>query len=442
MNDFKFMERVALSTFNLLTQNKAMIRETGKVFFVWQRGERIIVAFDPDEIRLDRVNDKFAHDLSARLQGRRVVRTNSRGIFLQVGLETPSLPALLDGSVPLDLSQQPAPWHLPVGITTEGPLWVSMVSGISFLIGGSTGMGKTSLEHAWIQALLHGGKTEIYAWDGKGSIEFIRYTSNPRFHLVLHEREFDELQKLFKARQDRLLSKGHVNIWDYNEQYPAEPILPLVLFVDEAAFLPAKAKTVLQDMIGINRYLGLYPVVCTNQPTQQEMFGKTNLVTRLAFRVPQFGNSNAILNAKGAESLPGRGRGLIRWNGRLVEFQTFLVTLPAVTDEQRRLLVARVATETETEQTAESEQPNEIVRMAESIRDQWSPGMTKSAVSRLFGKSLTGTVWCDKVSAVVAYLSSTSTSTSTSEKQPTGSQFGATQPEGEVEKVKPEEKSE
>ncbi len=49
-------------------------------------GNRLIVSFDPSAIKLDKVNESFAHDLSTRLKGRKVVRTNSRGLFLQVGL--------------------------------------------------------------------------------------------------------------------------------------------------------------------------------------------------------------------------------------------------------------------------------------------------------------------------------------------------------------------
>jgi len=71
-----------------------------------------------------------------------VVRTNSRGLFLQVGFETPAVPQALEARQ-LDLVQQLTPWHVPVGMTVDGPLWISLIEGDSFLIGGSRGKGKT-----------------------------------------------------------------------------------------------------------------------------------------------------------------------------------------------------------------------------------------------------------------------------------------------------------
>lgn len=333
-----FLERVALKTLNLLIQTKAMHYTSGTVFYVWQRGNRVIVAFDPNAIKLDRVNDRFAHDLSTRLQGRRVVRTNTRGLFLQVALETPGVPLTLEEGVALDLTQQPTPWHLPVGMTANGPLWISLTSGISFLVGGATGTGKTGEEHAWIQALLHGGKTEIYAWDGKQSVEFIRYADQPHFHLISNLNQLEQLHDDLKDRVRKLANSGHVNILDHNEASHDDFIPPIALFVDEAADLPDKVKTLLKELIRLYRFTGLYPIIATNQPTQVEMFAKTNLHTRVAFKVPHHNDSVTILGYKGAESLPDVcGRGLITWRGKLVEFQSFHVVYPPVSEEARQL---------------------------------------------------------------------------------------------------------
>lgn len=413
MNSRDFMERVAFSTLNLLIQGRAMHYTSGIVFYVWMRGDRIILAFDPSAIRLDRVNDGFAHALSTRLQGRRVVRTNSRGLFLQVALDIPKLPALLDEAVPLDLTQQPTPWHLPVGMTPDGPLWISMVSGISFLIGGSTGAGKTGEEHAWIQALLHGGKTQIYAWDGKGTVEFIRYADQPNFHLLKTVSQFEALRTLFREREEKLKQSGSVNIGDHNDRNPLDFIPPIALFVDEAADLPDVVKNLLKEMIRINRYLGLYPIIATNQPTQAEMFAKVNLQTRIAFRVPHHNDSITVLGYKGAEALPDvLGRGMIKWKGKLVEFQSFRVVIPPVSEAVRQMMAESVAAETP-EPAEQLSQPDEIVQMAESIRDRWSPSLSKNKVSQLFGKNYAGNSWCQKIDQVIEYLSSTTTTTKT-----------------------------
>lgn len=327
-DSYLFTKQVAWRTLNLLINRKALLYPNRISFYIWRRENRVIVAFDPTAIRLELVNDKFAHDLSTILHGRRVVRTNSRGVFLQVGFDIPPAPKALD-LFPLDLAQQSTPWHLPMGMTKDGPLWISLLDGDSFLIGGTRGKGKTGLEHGWIQALLHGGKTQVYAWDGKRGAEFGRYLGRENFHLFFHAMDgLQKLQMTFMDREKQLALSGHPNILMHNDA-GGEFIFPVALFVDEAADLPDPAKELLQSMIRLYRYVGLYPIIATNQPTVVDVFDKTNLLTRIAFRVPHHNNSVTMLGYKGAEALPDvRGRGLIVWDAKFVEFQSFQVTYP------------------------------------------------------------------------------------------------------------------
>jgi len=408
-NNTTFIERVAWKTQNLLTQYKAFYYTSGIAFYLWLRADRIIVAFNPGAIISNRINDNFAHDLSTRLEGRLVVRTNTRGIFLQVGLNTPPRSISLDEALPLDLAQQPSPWHLPVGMTENGPLWIPLMGGISFLLGGSTGMGKTGEEHAWIQALLHGGKTLVFAWDGKHSVEFIRYADKRNFHLMFEVVELEALQSILRDREQQLVKSGSVNILMHNEAHPDDEILPIALFVDEAADLPDSAKLLLKQMIRIYRYVGLYPIIATNQPTQAEMFAKTNLATRVAFRVPQLSDSMSVLGAKGAENLPagddGRGRGLIIWRGRLVEFQAFKVTYPPISEEARQLMADTAE--------AESQMPAQEDDKSELVRQLHAQGKSNTfIVYELWGKS--GEAFAERMKLVKHILATASTSTASS----------------------------
>lgn len=405
---FNFIEQVAARVLDILVTRKAMLHPVGTVFYLWQRGERIVVAFDPNAIDLKRVNEDFVHELSTRLHGRLVVRTNSRGLFLQVGFDIPAAPLALDAK-PLELAGQPSPWHMPIGMTKEGPLWISLLEGDSFLIGGSRGGGKTGEEHAWIQALLHGGQTLVYAWDGKRGAEFGRYVGTKNFTLMFSSlKGLEELQVMLKARESTLAQSGYPNIVMYNEQPGREFIPPIALFVDEAADLPDPAKDMLKSMIRLYRHTGLYPIIATNQPTVADTFTKTNLSTRVAFRVPHHNDSIVMLGYKGAEQLPDeRGRGLIVWKGKFIEFQSFQVNYPMPADETLQLLTERMAEESKPTQPVD-----EISTLAESIRDLWRPDMSKSEVSRLLGKDYGGSSWTRKVNKVIERLISTTTTRS------------------------------
>lgn len=402
-SNFNLITQVAWRVLNLLIEKKAMLQPAGTVFFVWQRADRIIVAFDADTIDAKRVNEEFAHLLSTRLHGRRVVFTNSRGVFLQVGFVIPAAPKQLEAKS-LELSAQPSPYHVPMGLTKNGPLWISLIDGDSFLIGGSRGNGKTGLEHGWIQSLLHGNKTKVYAWDGKRGVEFGRYVGHSNFHLMFSVEELENLRLELSSRESLLGWSGHPNIISHN-QAGLEFIPPIALFVDEAADLPDQAKELLKQMIRLYRYTGLYPIIATNQPTQAEVFAKTNLSTRIAFRVPHHTDSITMLGYKGAEALPDvRGRGLINWRGRFIEFQSFDVPYSQPTEEARLLIAERLTPKKTNEPVL-----SELERLAESIRDQWKPDMSGSAVAALLGKRYAGS-WHAKVNQIIEYLSS-STST-------------------------------
>jgi hypothetical protein len=346
---YNFPDQVAWKTLDLLTERKAMLYPAGVAFYVWQRGERIVVAFDPSAIQIERVNDDFAHILSTRLHGRRVVRTNSRGLFFQIGIDIPAaeMPLTLQA---LDLSRQQTPWHMPIGLTAHGPLWISLMDADSVLIGGSRNGGKSGLTHGMLKALLHGGGTEVYATDGKRGAEYGRYISHPKFHFMANpKKELASLSLELARRLDVLAQSGYPNILMHNKS-AREALTPIALFVDEIAELDDATKELLKGMVKLYRASGLYVILATNDPTQSSVLVKTNLSTRICFRVPSWNDSMTVLGMKGAEELPQAemdkpGRGLIIWRGRLTEFQPYLMDWPTPTDETRKLLAEKFAEE-------------------------------------------------------------------------------------------------
>lgn len=411
LTPYNFPEQAAWMTLTLLVQRKALLHPAGVAFYVWQRGERLVIAFDPSAIELNRVNDDFAHTLSTRLHGRRVALTNSRGLFLQVGFEIPKAQMPLQ-TLPLDLSQQPTPTHVPVGMAADGPLWIDLLEGDSFLIGGSRGGGKSGEVHAWIQSLLRGGQTMVYAWDFKRGAEFARYAGRENFYFRLDALAMlKELQVLLKEREQILTESGYPNIVTYNEAKKGITILPpIALFVDEAADLPQEAKRQLNAMIRVARHAGLYPVVATNQPTVAELFGKTNLSTRVAFRVPHHNDSITMLGYKGAEALPDvRGRGLIVWKGRFVEFQSFEVTYPMPSEEAAAWLKAELEISVSAVPTV---QPPEEDPKTAKIRELIAQGETDAAIVREVFRVHGGGSFYKKIEQVKAIRASSSTSSS------------------------------
>jgi len=302
------------------------------VFWVWPREDRVILAIDPLAVKsIDTLlNARFTHHLSTALQGRRVIKTNTRGVFFQVDYEQ-QLQAELTAVV-LDLSSQPSPVAVPIGMTKRGPLWLDLTVMDSVLIGGARRMGKSRFVHAWIQALEHGGRARLFLWDGKDGQEFGRYQGRMG---VLVDNDLEALLLIVMAEAERrrelFKQSGVTSLPEYNAQ-AAQKLDVLVPVIDEAAFIPEGCQGLLHDLVARCGAYGVHPVIATQRPDAGavQTIIKANLSTRISFAVPSSYDSQVILGRSGAQDLPKRpGRLLISHAARTIQAQAFLVEVPA-----------------------------------------------------------------------------------------------------------------
>jgi hypothetical protein len=222
---------------------------------------------------------------------------------------------------------------LPIGITRNGPLWLNLFDLGSVLIGGSRRMGKTRFLHGWIQSLVHGQAADLWLFDGKDGLEFERYSTQPNVRQI--EDLTTAIAELHKMANDRAALFGPVratSMIEYNERVPLpQRMRPIVLIVDEAALIPEEAQTGLARLIAWSGAHGIIPVLATQRTgvNQVPAMIKTNLSTRIAFRVPAQADSKVILDRVGAEQLPAiPGRLILLWDGRLLTAQAYQVELP------------------------------------------------------------------------------------------------------------------
>jgi len=411
---YRFAMLVAWKTLMLLINHRVLLYPAGLAFCVWRRGDRMIVAFDPAAIELERINDDFVHALSTQLEGRLVVRTNSRGMFLQVGLEIPPAPTPLLAR-PLDIAQQATSWHMPIGITAQGELWISLIEGDSFLIGGTRGGGKSGLVNGMIQALLVGERTEVYACDGKRGAELGRYIGHPQFHFMGNvEAGLQSLSEILARRLDQLRTSGYPNILMHNAA-GKEYITPIALVVDEIADLDDGLKETIKRMVKLYRACGLYPILATNDPVQSAILVKSNLATRVCFRVPSFTDSITVLGNKGAEKLPSQvGRGLVMWNGRLTEFQSFTVDYPRLSEAALQELAAQV--DGGKARPAEADKPDD--ETAQALKLIADGEEDAAIVRRVWGVAGGGKFYTLKKRVKALRSENTSSSTSSSAQEP------------------------
>lgn len=344
--NLKTPEDIALSFHQLLTPS---IKDPSQpAFWVWARQDRAVISVNPANIKnIGRVlSNDFQHHLSTILGGVRVVRTNSIGIYYQIGYT--QQPAVKLQFIPLDLSSQPGPTHLPIGMTAKGPLWLDLIEIDSLLIGGPRRKGKTRILHGMIQALIAGGACNLMLWDGKSGNEFDRYQGKPRVTVVPDGNLSDALASV-KAEVSRRAalfgSVGATNLASYN-QTAIDQLPLLVLILDEVADLDQTALDHLTDLVRRAGAYGVHPIVGIQRPDADVLPGqlRANFVTRISLPVAKPEESKVILGFGGAEKIAKEpGRLLINFGSQHIEAHAFFVDLPnpsapALTPDERNLL--------------------------------------------------------------------------------------------------------
>ncbi|WRB67404.1 DNA translocase FtsK [Helicobacter pylori] len=192
------------------------------------------------------------------------------------------------------------------------------------LIAGTTGSGKSVGVNAMILSLLYKNppdQLKLVMIDPK-MVEFSIYADIP--HLLTPiitdpKKAIGALQSVAKEMEHRysLMSEYKVKTIDsYNEQAPnngVEAFPYLVVVIDELADLMMtggkEAEFPIARIAQMGRASGLHLIVATQRPSVDVVTGliKTNLPSRVSFRVGTKIDSKVILDTDGAQSLLGRG---------------------------------------------------------------------------------------------------------------------------------------
>ena len=318
-----------------LLDTQLQSRDDGPLFYALPRPDRAILIFDPTQFNNPRklLQPNFHERLAAGLGGRRVKVSLHGSLFVQVGYQPEPGPAQLE-MVPVPFETQPGPFHVPLGRTSSGDFWLSLLDMDSILIGGARRMGKTRVLHGFIQALVRGAASDLLLWDGKGGVEFGRYTGSDQVTVIDSAGLGPALQALYGemvCRQGAFQSLGATSLPEHN-RLSTKPLPLKVLVIDELALVPEAIQASLGLLIALGGAFGIHPVLATQRPGAENVQGllRSNLSTRIALPVPDAGTSRIILGRTGAEKLPkSPGRMQMVWEAKVREIQSYRIELPS-----------------------------------------------------------------------------------------------------------------
>ena len=222
--------------------------------------------------------------------------------------------------------------------TTGDDIYVSFKNNPHWLVGGSTGSGKSVFLNNIIEQLITNYSNDIeLAFIDLKKVEFAKYNNLPLNvcdvcdTLESAYQLLNNLVILMRQRYKKYQELNCVNIEEYNASYNKDRYV--ICIIDELAELILQNSSeynilsCLQSILQLGRASGIFLICATQRPSNDVVSGvlKVNFTTRICFKVGNMYDSRTILNEKGAEKLNGNGDGLILKNGyfELIRFQGF-----------------------------------------------------------------------------------------------------------------------
>ena len=183
------------------------------------------------------------------------------------------------------------------------------------LIAGTTGSGKSIMIHSIIASLLYTSTPDhirLIMIDAK-RVKLSRYARLPHTYKVATDMK--EVPDLLEALTD-LMDRRYKHMQAAGvRSYRGTKI---VVIIDELADTilqsPKRVEASIVRLAQLGRAAGIHLIVATQRPTREVVTGliKSNLPSRITLKVPAVRDSMNTIDAKGGESLAGRGDGLYK----------------------------------------------------------------------------------------------------------------------------------
>lgn len=182
------------------------------------------------------------------------------------------------------------------------------------LVAGTTGSGKTVFLHNTIKQLSD-KDIELYLIDGKSGQEFGKYS---------HLENVNVLNDI-----NEILSTIDSLIGIMDQRFNTNTYEPIVIIIDEFVDIIMQEKEIENLFIRIaqkGRSAKIHLILSTQRPDAKTINGllRSNIPTRIAFKVQKSTESTIILDKTGAETLRGKGEFIFSRQGEFIKGYTFI----------------------------------------------------------------------------------------------------------------------
>lgn len=188
---------------------------------------------------------------------------------------------------------------------------------VHLLVAGTTGSGKTVFLHSLIYQFVK-KDIELYLIDGKNGFEFGQYEYNQNTNVVIDNEEIVPTIKTIIEEMEERFSLNNIN-----------QSKPIVVIVDEFVDLIMQKKLIEDLFVRLaqkGRQAKIHLVLATQRPDSNILKGvlRSNIPSRISFKVQKSTESKIILDETGAENLFGKGDMLFSDGKEIKRLQGFL----------------------------------------------------------------------------------------------------------------------
>ena len=213
-------------------------------------------------------------------------------------------------------------------------IYVDVEKAPHLLVAGSTGMGKSVCINSLLVSLLYRAtpddvrlilvdpkKVEFSSYDGIPHL-LVPVVVDPKKALGALQWAVTEMENRFEIAR----AAGAKNITEFNERvekgYDADKMTSIVIVIDELADLKMQVPDIDQHITRLTqkaRAAGIHVIIGTQRPSVNVITGliKSNIPSRVSFKVPSQIDSRTVLDEIGAEKLVSRGDMLVKIVGSL-----------------------------------------------------------------------------------------------------------------------------